>query len=192
MFTLFLHYCAMSPFSTLLRHVYCFHQAAHCLLFHNSCVISTLSTHVPCLLFYVVVLCLLFQRMCHVSFFTLLCCVYFFHIDVLVLLFHAAATCLFIPHGCAMSNYSRTRCCTVSTFSTRLRHVYFFHATAPRLLLFHTAVPCLLFPHCCVMSTFFNAAAPYLLFPRCCAMSTLSTVTAASYLRNRSAPAVNC
>ena len=63
------------------------------------------------------------------------CRVYFFNDAVPCLLFHAAAICLFF-----------TNCCTMSTISTLLHHVYSIC----------TAAPCLLIPHCCTMSTIFS------------------------------------
>ena len=71
----------------------------------------------------------------------------------------------------------------MTTFSTQLYHVHFFHATALCLLFsmllnyvyfFYAAALCLLYPSCCAMTTlttllydtyFFHAAAVCLLFP---------------------------
>ena len=75
----------------------------------------------------------------------------------------------------------------MSTFSTPLRHVYFFH----------TVSPCQHLPHGCTMSSFFQSAAPCLFstllrhvyfFPRCCLMSTLSTLLFNVYVFNAAAP----
>ena len=73
-------------------------------------------------------------------------------------------------------------CCSISTFSTLLRHGCSFHNAAP-CLLFSCSSAMSFLRHCCAMPTFskllhhvylFHNAALCQLFSSCCAMSTFS------------------
>ena len=155
-----------------------------CLPFPHSNAISAFSSHVCCcvmsnfsnLLFHATVPCLLF------------------HTPMLCLLLYAVAPCLFFSmlFHCIYFFLHCIYCCLMSTLSTLLRHVSFFHAAAP-CLLFPPSCTLSTFPHCCVMPTFsmrvpcllctllccvyfLHIAELVLLFPSCCAMSTLSTL----------------
>ena len=97
---LFPHCCAMSTFSTLLCHVYFFHQAALCLLFHQAA---------PCLHF----------QHCTVmsTFPTLLRHDYLFHDAGTLLFSHCAARC-------QLWYVSFLRAAVLCLFSLLLCHVY--------------------------------------------------------------------
>ena len=105
--------CTISPFSTLLHHVYYFHADASCLLFPWCCAISTFST---------------LLRHVHLS--SLVRYVYFFLDAALSLLqyvysFHIATLCLHFSCCFAISTFPCY--CVMSTFSTLLCFVSFFY-----------------------------------------------------------------
>ena len=153
---LFPHCCAMSTFSALLQHFSFFHMLPHVspfstllrpvYFFHDHVYFSVLLYHVYlfhapmlCLLFYTVAPCLIFSCCCTVTpFSTLLHHVYCFHQAAPCLLFHTAVSCLLFqrmchvfflrccavstfPHCCASSTFPRF--CDMSHLSTRLCHV---------------------------------------------------------------------
>ena len=129
----------MSPFSTLLRYGYLFHDAPLCLLFPRCCAIylttfSTLLRYVY--LFHDAPICPLFPhcfamttfKRCFAvsSLFTLLCYDNLFHDAPLCLLFSTLRYDYFFNITVLCLPYSR--CCAMTTISVMLHFVTFFHA----------------------------------------------------------------